>query len=170
MKKTITLFITLLGASSVWAQSLSDAVTSCRAESNSLKRLVCYDKLAKSLDQYADMDLNAIRAARSQAAQLSDSASTGHIVINPEKEFGIERKQVAEKRLDELSASIAKVSKNPHGKLVVTLNNGQVWKQIDSLLMKLKPGQKVNIERGSFGSFLMGVEGINKTIRVKRVK
>ena len=57
-----------------------------------------------------------------------------------------------------------------YGKLVLTLDNGQVWSQVDSSSLHLRTGDKVRIRRASLGSYLLGTSGSNKTIRVRRSK
>ena len=58
-----------------------------------------------------------------------------------------------------------------HGKTRVTLENGQVWEQVESGSkgFPLK-SPKVKVKPMSLGSWLMYVDGCNCEIRVKRVK
>ena len=37
-------------------------------------------------------------------------------------------------------------------------------------ILKLEKGQTVSIEKGLFGAFFLSVEGLNKRLKVKRVK
>ena len=56
------------------------------------------------------------------------------------------------------------------GKKIITFSDGSVWQQSDSAYLKIEEGQQVSIERGLLGSFYLSVEGINKRMKVKRVK
>jgi hypothetical protein len=41
---------------------------------------------------------------------------------------------------------------------------------VDNTYLKLETGQGVTIEKGLFGAFFLGVDGINKRLKVKRLK
>ena len=62
------------------------------------------------------------------------------------------------------------MQKTPYGKLIITLETGQVWRQTNSTSLRLKPGQEVYVEEGALGSYFLGKESSNKRIRVKRLK
>ncbi len=62
------------------------------------------------------------------------------------------------------------------GKYVLTLENGQVWRQIrgdsDKLSLPDDAGDNVMIiiKKGSFGSYILRTQSSKRTIRVERVK
>ncbi|MGS2719461.1 hypothetical protein [Paraglaciecola aestuariivivens] len=87
-----------------------------------------------------------------------------------EQRFGYEHTQAPKGMLEKLSLPVSKVNKTPFGRMVITLENGQVWRQSDKVRLKIKPGQNVTIERGVLGSFFMSTDQVKKSIRVKRVK
>lgn len=173
MKRIIAVFITILGTSPAFAQSLSDAMNHCRSESNSLKRLVCYDKLAKSLDQYADVDISQIKASRpnyqTSAADTMSEPSVSSSPLTEQQKFGLKEKQY-NKPIATIGSIVAKAEKNPHGKWVITLENSQVWQQIGGATLRIKKGERVSIKRGALNSFLLSREGANTQLRVKRLK
>ncbi|MBU2179069.1 MAG: hypothetical protein KJ930_06490, partial [Gammaproteobacteria bacterium] len=55
-------------------------------------------------------------------------------------------------------------------KLVITLENGQQWRQTDQAQLNIQAGDRCTVKRGALGSFLLGIEGVNKKIRVRRVE
>ena len=61
------------------------------------------------------------------------------------------------------------MTKSAYGEQIITLDNGQVWRQTDSVRLKLVEGQSVTIKRGALGSFFISKENANKRIRAKRV-
>ncbi len=81
------------------------------------------------------------------------------------------RKSVQEatdtKEIDRIEAVVVEVYKSASGKAVITLDNGQVWKQSDSSRTHLSDNDKVTIRRRAFGSYTL----FNKknSIRVKRI-
>jgi len=58
------------------------------------------------------------------------------------------------------------------GSTRVTLDNGQVWEQMDDATVTAgrMTNPKVTISRGVFNSFYISVEGVNDSVEVKRIK
>ncbi len=77
------------------------------------------------------------------------------------------------KGLNSLSSTIKKNEWVSFGKIKIELENGQVWKQVDSTPYRgpkdLK-GRSVEITSASLGSFLLKIDGIGGKFRVRRNK
>ena len=71
------------------------------------------------------------------------------------------------KEIDRIEAIVVEVHKSASGKAVITLDNGQVWKQSDSSRARLSVNDKVTIRRRSFGSY--SLYSTKTSIRVKRI-
>ncbi len=57
------------------------------------------------------------------------------------------------------------------GKTLFRLENGQVWQQAEeSRLVWRSNSPVITIKKAMFGSFRLKVDGVNKTVKVKRVK
>ena len=160
------------------AETIANALSQCKAEQNSLKRLVCYDRVAQSIDRYSGLeDLVNVpaplpaRAASSvnRAAQESVRNVPQSTASGADADFGMEN-QVPTERKDKIYAEIANIDKGPRKRYIITLSNGHVWKQTDGESLRLKVGQTVYIERGALGAFYLSKESANKRIRVKRAK
>lgn len=88
------------------------------------------------------------------------------------------RTMTQEERLAELDAAenlrVASYSKVPFEKLVVELENGQVWRQIKGDVQKirvdLKRNQTVTISESRFGGYRLRLNEIERTIRVQRIR
>ncbi|MGL6160386.1 hypothetical protein [Microbulbifer sp.] len=130
----------LLLAGTAGADSLADQVQRCAEVQNDSERLACYDALGSSLEQRA------------------------------EQNFGREQQQIAEEAPDSINATIAEIRDAAYGKLLITLENGQVWRQNDSTRVNWKSGDIVIVERALFGSFFMKQADGGRNMRVKRVK
>ena len=77
------------------------------------------------------------------------------------------------KDLDSLSSTITKNYWVNFGKIKIELENGQIWKQIDSSPYrgpKNLEGKKAVITSASLGSFLLKIDGIGGKYRVRREK
>jgi molybdopterin converting factor small subunit len=70
--------------------------------------------------------------------------------------------------LSEQTDEVAAVSRNAYKKLIIRLANGQVWTQIDSLSLSLKPGDRVIIRSAMIGSFQLEKAGGSRRVRVRR--
>ena len=172
--------VPLSGLVNAQQSSIAEAIDHCSNENNSLKRLVCYDRLAKSMRQYSGLN-EAVSAVlppkaiqRDSAPSLSGPAAT---VATPaarqptsEEQFGLERKRAAEKAaaIDKLYAKVLKVAKGSRNLVVFTLDNGQIWRQSESSTFTAKAGDTIYVERGAFGSFYMGKDNSNRRAKVKR--
>ena len=141
-------------------------IQQCSVIKDKLDRLICYDNLAAGVRPTAP----APQVTPEQSFGKTQVTATPVAVPQVQKadNFGI-TKPVG-KQLERIELVVSEVKKNPYGHLTVTFTNGQIWKQTDARRFKLKPEQNVFIKKGALGSFLMGTEGRNTTIRVKRLK
>ena len=148
------------------AEDADAALRGCRGERDDSKRLACYDR---------EIDRLGTRAAGVSAAPAAPAAPA----LTPEERFGREaamdreataRKEQEARQLSELNATVTEIWTRADGLMVLTLDNGQIWKQVrpDSLF-RLKAGEKVKIQPAALGSFLLSGPGKRST-RVSRVK
>ncbi|HKU14948.1 MAG TPA: hypothetical protein VJQ52_11165 [Steroidobacteraceae bacterium] len=171
----IPLALALVGAAQ-GAQSSLDALFACQKISGDAARLACLDR-----------EVAALRGESKPAAPI---AAARAIAPDREKErveqdsYGRERPSaplataVRDKdgRIEGLeNLAVAGVSETPHRKLVVKLQNGQVWTQIDSIRMfapRSTPGAKTtaSIRNAALGSYKMQLNGDGPWFRVIREK
>lgn len=149
-----TLLILLCSSPLLHAQStLTSQLEQCRTEQNALKRLVCYDEINT-------------RTAGSPAPQTAERT---HAVTNPPADnFGKEHRQVAADPVDQLYATVSDISFSPRKELIITLDNGQIWRQNGSGQFPLQTGERIYIKRGLLGAFYLGKDGRNRTLKVVR--
>lgn len=140
MRTVLTLTLSTLLAASATADSVTNQLKGCSTIKADAERLKCYDALSNSLEQRA------------------------------EENFGQEQRQVVEEAPDSIEATITQIDQAAYGKLLITLDNGQVWRQNDSGRVNWKSGDKVIVERALFGSFKMKSASGGRTLRVKRVQ
>jgi hypothetical protein len=146
-----------LFASSAWADGAVERIPaelrSCLGIERNTERLACFD--------------------RGVAVILGDGAAAPSV----ESSFGM---VASAPRADAVRAASAEDLKSVRGKVVdikvgndgsavVTLDNGQVWRQISGGLLLLKAGDDVTINRAAMGSFQMVVPS-GRTGKFKRVR
>lgn len=180
MKKlSIVALLLCAAASESQAESISDALKDCGRQQNSLKRLVCYDKVVQNLDRYSGLDelMNVPAPLPAQAGSQAPSRTPykpqprveSAQPSTPSSDFGMENRRDAE-AVDKIYGNITELKKGPRKRYILTLDNGQVWKQTDNETLSLKVGQTVYVERGVLGAFYMSKDSVNRKIRVKRSK
>lgn len=161
-------FALALTAGGAVAQTASEpdvikALKACSAIKADGERLACYDKAAQSVAKAQEtgeviiIDKQQARAARRQAFGLE--LPTLSIL-----ERGADKAET-----DTLQAVVKTARTDAQGGLVVTLEDGAVWRQIDDrTLGKVpKPGETVEIRKAAMGSYLMKI-GSQPAIRVRR--
>jgi hypothetical protein len=134
----------------------------CAAEKDDARRLACFDAAV----------------GQAQAAQGNTTPAVAAVPLSQEEKFGLRGELKQEKaqkapelqELDQLQAQVTSVSAKPHGELVVTLENGQVWTEIQTNSgARVKVGDRVAIKAGTFGSFLL-VPPNGRSTKVTRVR
>jgi hypothetical protein len=154
-----TLTAAILGACAIGATAAGDsttalerALTHCAAIASDNDRLACYDALASGHPRGGVQPPSTTPPAAPQAAQPAAPP--------PAKEdFGLstvqkEKKQPVQKQIESISASVTGLGTSSIGRMLVYLDNGQSW-ELDSADSLLAAGDKVTIERGALGSFLL---------------
>ncbi|WP_105189482.1 hypothetical protein [Pseudoalteromonas sp. T1lg48] len=166
------------------------ALKACSYIENDFRRLLCYDNImaGKPIDSMpanapAEVpaqsqkgkgkgpSANAAGAAAGATAGAGAAASAAsNKGNNSKREFGLEHKQKDDNdgNPDELVAKVSQVKEAPYGELIITLDNGQRWRQIGTDSFRISKNDTVVISRAMFNSFLLKKQGSNKSIRVKR--
>lgn len=140
MRKLLIIPLLALAAAGASADSLTSQLRACAAIEADDERLACYDALSGTLDQRA------------------------------EQNFGQEQRRTTEDAPDAIEAAIVEISKTAYNKALITLDNGQLWRQNDTTRLTWKVGDAVIIERGLLGSFFMKQAEGGRKIRVKRIR
>ena len=165
--------IILMSANAYANTNLGQQLSICVAKTDKTARLTCYDTLAANAKPSAHImatasPVNSIapEVATVPAAAVSVVASPKALSVD---DFGLQKK-VIEDEVSKIYSEVVSVKKDALGAFIITLNNGQVWKQNSSKYYKIKKGQHIFIETGALNSFLLGSDDRNATTRVKRLK
>lgn len=172
---TLALSSLLITTSIHAKESVADAITACSAKSNSLQRLVCYDKIAARLNDLSDSSLPsaALKAPVTPSASSANAATVAApiksmpVASAPSKStFGFADKDTNES----VVATITKLSTDSRNYMTFTLDNGQVWKQTEVNRIRFKEGDTVEIEEGRFSGYYLSSTKNNRSTNVKRLK
>ncbi len=123
----------------------------CRQIDDDTARLACYDELF----------------GRAEAAPVAAPAAKA------EEDFGSE--QLPVEPVDRIEARLVGDFTGWTGKTKFALDNGQVWQQTRNYVRNYEPREpisqpKVTITRSWAGSYKMRIEGVKRTIQVKRIE
>lgn len=170
MKRLLVLLSVLgLPAANTFAAtpSLQQALEQCRTEQNALKRLVCYDEIGTTA--VTASAVQSVAASQPVAPVQQVATTTVASTASAADKFGLEhRKQANEDTADKVYMTVKSISHTPHKSLIIEFDNGQRWRQNGTDYYKIAVGETHYIERGVLNSFLLGNDGNNRSIRVRR--
>jgi hypothetical protein len=169
-----------LGCGSALAAD-TEAASKCATIGDDPARLACYDAIFRTA---AGGTASGAAAAAAAPAAAATATSPG----NPNQDFGLtparkESIEAAQSKAtgtpaapkepavpDSITARVVTAARRMTGELVVILDNGQVWVQIDTEVQgRVKEGDEVTIRKGTLGSYLL-VTPNHILVRVRRVK
>lgn len=173
MRHTIPLTVLFLStvlpaAAQERASTLTDTVYACAEIEASDARLACYDDAVGRLKS-AEEPGEAVVVTRDEVEQVKKESFGFSIPSLPglaSSVFG------GDDDIDEVSYPVASVEKTQRGRFQVTLENGQVWRQIDTKSVFFSPKRGVDeatIKSAALGSYMMKFDN-GVLFRVERVK
>lgn len=172
----IRLFATSLAflALTLPAEAPAEELRTCRDLTDDRARLACYDAVVDRGRKGEDRGPDSITEKVTAAAPAEPGAT--EVNLSQEDLFGKSSKEVERavakatetERIDSLSATVTRLQEYGYDKVLITLDNGQVWKQIDVSSLRLRVGDTVDIERAALGSFMLRKQGNNRRMRVSR--
>ena len=175
-KRFSALFVALITpTAAVEANSLAE----CRSIADEATRLACYDALAAAsamVDQADEGPLTTAVPRAAAEAGLERSTKDTVSLDDPVDLFGRSDREIRDvavrkttnQSLERIVAIATTVLEKPSGRLVVTLDNDQIWEQSESQRFRLREGDEVEIWRGRLGTYFLKRSGTNRSIRVRR--
>jgi hypothetical protein len=151
------------------ALTAEETLTMCRPIEEIAERVVCYDRFVDShLPTVSSDSVDTITPP-----EISESIA----VPDAQSLFGTadaEAKRIVEitleiEQIDQIAAIVTDVRESATKTLTVTLDNEQVWRQLDSQRLRLKSGEAVIVRKASLGSYLLEKQSGGRSIRVKRL-
>lgn len=134
--------------------AMDAALIECRNIEDVAIRVACYDSLVDGLESEDTAD-----APDAQSLFGTNDADAKRIVAAT-----LEIEQISQ-----IEAAVTEVRVSASGKLSVSLDNGQIWRQLDNSRLRLKNGEAVVIREASLGSFQLEKKSGSRKIRMKRV-
>jgi hypothetical protein len=192
-RAVIAAALALLASGGALADDATRAFLKCMELRDDAARLTCYDRLAGEWVELGAPELRSAPGAAPAAAlppavvpgsppaaasavpapaapRSADEAATESRPPMAEEFFGMESRAVGES-LESISAYVVGGFRGWSGNTQFELSNGQVWEQAATGRFDYGAADRaVTIRRGAFGSFVLSPEGLNRTVRVRRVR
>ncbi len=178
---TLTALVLVAGGGVAAAQDTPlGEVYACAEITDDTERLACYDasvgrvKAAETSGEFTAVTKGEIEQVQRDAFGFS-MPSLPRLSLPRFGGGGDDRpnEKVSEDgQIEELTLGVQSISKDPYGKLLVRLANGQVWQQIDTsnvYYSRKNPPETATIKRAAMGSFRMKLDK-GSAFRVKRVE
>ncbi len=157
------------------ADSLKDLLA-CREIADANARLACFDREASVFAPASKASVKSVGPAPAAAtpapaqppaaavAQPLAPAATpvAAPAVDSQEQFGLSERVVAEQeiaagkrpsKISKIEAHIVRTAHASDGHLIFTLDNDQVWRQLEVEEILTKPGEAVTISRALLGSF-----------------
>jgi len=148
------------------------SIERCRALNESAERLLCYDTLfprvSASSGRPAPQPLPARPPDRSTDEALHTPTASGQAPEDAIRTFGLSGAR--ERAIEGVSATVTELHHEPGGRFVLYLDNGQVWRQIETdNWAPPRKGERVTIRRAALGSYMLETVE-NLATHVRRVR
>lgn len=152
------------------AQAVTDDIYDCAGIESDSDRLACYDAAVGRLKE-AETAGEVKVVTREQVEAVQKDSFGFSIPSLPSFSFGGGNGE-NDKALESVEFGVERIRETAYGKLIVTLENDQVWEQIDSkdvYYSKRKGVESAEVKRAALGSFRMKLDG-GAAFRVKRIQ
>lgn len=105
------------------------------------------------------------------ASASNAAAAEREISVRADDDFGKRTKRQPEEQRPELRSTIVALRETVPNTYLITLENGQIWRQMEGKRYPINVGASVRIYPSRWGgSYRLSVEGINGFIQVERVR
>ena len=167
---------------------LPPAMLGCASLARDAERLACYDRAVEAVSAEARAAAS-IRAAEAQRQAVADAAAakaqTEAVAAAAKAQAEADREArkaafggeaIGKARLDpnevtEVPAVLSELLTNTSGLGVFLLDNGQLWKQVDTTsLGRAKAGEAVGLSKGFMGGYRLTFTKSGRWVAVKRLK
>jgi hypothetical protein len=180
----LALTMSLAAASPVSAESLQGQLARCVRMTGLLQRLACYDGVVKDAGitappasaRSASAPYASAQSAPVMAAPALTSAAPLSAAPSAASSFGSESLPRARMppsgSARAITAGVTNLSFDGTGHFTVSLDNGQVWRQLSGDVSILRQTQvsSVHIVRSVFGSYDLSLPGLHASYRVARIQ
>jgi hypothetical protein len=159
------------------ADEMSDKLAECRAIESDAERVACYDALAGGQARKEAVPA-AVPAAAPVAVEATAEVETAPVETPPAEEtFGkpaddLNREAdvpAGSDKVDEITATVTGIRLYKRDRVILTLDNGQEWRQTSASTKTFSVGDRIEIRKGAFGSYRMTEVDGSRAMKVRRI-
>jgi hypothetical protein len=168
MRRHFSLTIALAAFATLAAEAaeLPPALKACRTIAEDSARARCYDRLIDEANPPPQT---------SRASPAAPVAAPAPIPAAQAQRFGEHDLPRAQRPAepaepDEIVAKVTTITRDTHGRVTVTLDNGQTWRQAENDAITVRVGNSVTIKRGLMGAFYLVPETTRRSYQVRRLQ
>lgn len=154
------------------AQDVStEDVYACADIAEDLARLACYDEAVGRLEAAETAgEIATVTRAEVEAVQRdSFGFSIPSLPSIALPRLGGGDREGGEEELDRVQYAVSRISRDGFGDVIVTLENGQVWRQTDRGQVRFRDPEMAEVRRAALGSYMMRLDE-GRLFRVERVR
>ncbi len=144
--------------------ALRQQLQHCLEVPSALRRLDCFDRLARST---VDGEADASVASLPPTPAERDADVEERVGAERPRRSGTSREPP--ESVDSVSSRIARMEQRPRGEFVFHLENGQIWTELEAGRGRYENGMEVTIRRTRFGGFMLSSNG-GRATRVRRIE
>ena len=136
-------------------------ISRCKSIQDDIKRLECFDSFFVS-ENSSETKNNELIIVKEDSDRNLDEISI----------FGLPKKiEKSEEEEIKISSTIKSVSQKLDLKLIIILENNQIWQTVEKIRdIRLKDGYEVEIREGFLSGYALRVPGKKIKLRVRRLK
>jgi len=169
----------LIPLSATASAAEEESLLSCRMIDAADERLACYDRVVDRTREALTPEAPAPAPRASSSDGPTTSAVEGDADATlRERLFGRPaseseralRKTYGVESPDAIASKASAVARGGDRRLEITLDNGQAWRQEESVSFSVRVGDAIEIKAGALGAYYLQRNGKGRMIRVKRVR
>lgn len=175
------MLLLLCAAGTAPASEAEDAIAGCARIASTGDRILCLEAALRRLapDAAANAGIDgeaaaAVPSAAEAAEAVDDSTTIGAAQVEANARRSLSREEALALLESASNLPVAGYRTVPYERLVVELENGQVWRQIKGdtqrIRVDLGRNQTVDISESSLGGYQLRLNEIRRTIRVERIR
>lgn len=161
------------------SQDITERLVACQSLLGDAERLACFEAIAESTAADEAQNEQILSEAQSDTAPKSNSVErVDNAVQNraemPETKPGLDNRPIdmveTRRRRTSISAAVARAWEDPFGKLMIELDNGEVWKQTTRGSRRAPDvGDLATARRSAFGAWFFKFGDSNRETRMALV-
>ncbi len=166
LRIAVALLALFLSAAALSAESdVPAAIRACMSISRNSERLACFDRAVKAVVDKGP----AAAAESSRSREEVFGIPAPRSAAPPARDAPAVKADVQPQELESISSTVKSMRTTSDGRILIELENGQVWRHEEERQLLLKPGDPVKIVRGTLKSFRI-VTPSQHIARVTRVR